>query len=262
MRIVMIGSGNAATVLARRISEMQHEIVQVYNRTESRGKALAEAMGSSFTNDPQQITADADLYIVAFSDLALHELSGSLPRFKKLVVHTAGSVSMEVLQPVAMNYGVLYPLQSLHAASPSAPVIPFLVDASSPENLAFLYDFAKTLSTDVEVASDEERRAMHLAAVVVNNFTNHLYAQAEAFCEAKQINFRLLLPLIGETVGRLNYLPARTMQTGPAVRDDLRTIERHMHMLEKHPQLYKLYETHTESIRQFYRQQTSGNSGS
>src|SRR5688500_9550690 len=116
MRIVMIGSGNAATVLARRIREMQHEVVQVFNRAETRGKALAKALGSTFTNDPQQITADADLYIVALSDTALYELPAGMPRLKKLVVHTAGSVSKEILQPIAMNYGVLYPLQSLNAA--------------------------------------------------------------------------------------------------------------------------------------------------
>lgn len=255
MRIVMIGSGNAASVLSRHISEMNHQIVQVYNRTESAGKALAGSLGSVFIDDPHQITDEADLYIVALSDNALFDLSSWLPPLKKLVVHTAGSVSKELLQPVALNYGVLYPLQSLNAAIKSTPSIPFLVDASSPENLAFLYDFAKSLSADVEVASDEDRRAMHLAAVIVNNFTNHLYAVAEKFCEASHINFRLLLPLIGETVNRLEYLPAGRLQTGPAFRNDNSTIDRHLQMLAKHPELAVLYGTLTESIRLFHHEQ-------
>jgi predicted short-subunit dehydrogenase-like oxidoreductase (DUF2520 family) len=250
----MIGSGNAATVLSRCIVEKDHEIVQVFNRTEINGKALADSIGSVFTNDPQQITNEADLYILALSDNALFELPSWLPHFKQLVVHTAGSVSKELLQPVSMNYGVLYPLQSLNAAIKAAPSIPFLVDANSPENLAFLYDFAKSISADVEVASDEDRRAMHLAAVMVNNFTNHLYTVAEKFCEESQINFRLLLPLITETVSRLEYLPAGILQTGPAVRNDNITIERHLQMLANNPHLLKLYETLTESIRLFHKE--------
>ena len=253
MRIVLIGAGNAATILGRRIREKHHEIVQVFNRTEHHGKTLAVSLGCPFTNNPQQINREADLYILAVSDNALADLSW-LPPLNQLVVHTAGSVSKEVLQPVAAHYGVLYPLQSLNALITTSPVIPFLVDASSPENLAILCDFARTLSADVEVASDDERRAMHLAAVVVNNFTNHLFAVAEKYCEANHLNFRLLLPLMGETVSRLNYLPANRLQTGPAVRNDNSTIERHLQMLLKYPDLLKLYETLTESIRIFHRE--------
>ncbi len=252
MRIVLLGSGNTATVLGRRIREMQHEVVQVYNRTEQHGKALATSLRCEYIHDPKKITTDADLYILAVSDNALSDLSSWLPCFSQLVVHTAGSVSKEVLQPVAANYGVLYPLQSLNAVITMTPQIPFLVDASSPENLAFLYDFARSISIDVEVASDDERRAMHLAAVMVNNFTNHLFALAEKYCEASHLNFRLLLPLIAETVSRLNYLPASRLQTGPAIRNDNSTIERHLQMLTKYPELSKLYETLTESIRLFH----------
>ncbi len=254
MRIVLLGSGNTATVLGRRIREMNHVIVQVFNRTEQPGKALAISLGSEFTNNPQQITREADLYILAISDDALSDVSSWLPHRSQLVVHTAGSVSKEVLQPVASNYGVLYPLQSLNAAINTIPPIPFLVDASSSENLAFLFDFAKSLSVDVEVASDDDRRAMHLAAVMVNNFTNHLFAVAEKYCESRHLNFRLLLPLIGETVSRLDYLPASRLQTGPAIRNDNSTIERHLQLLTKHPELSKLYETLTESIRLFHQE--------
>ena len=261
MRIVLLGAGNTATILGRRIREMHHQIVQVFNRTETRGRSLAMSLGTEFTNDPKRITTEADLYVLALTDDALSDLSSWLPPLNQLVVHTAGSVSKEVLQPVASNYGVLYPLQSLNALITTTPPIPFLVDASSEENLSFLFDFARSISVDVEVASDDERRSMHLAAVFVNNFTNHLYAVAEKYCEASHLNFRLLLPLISETVSRLNYLPASRLQTGPAVRSDNGTIERHLQQLSKYPELSKLYETLTESIRLFHKEQSLRNSG-
>src|SRR5688572_524819 len=106
MRIVFIGSGNTATVLARRMREQHHAIVQVFNRTEQKAKALALSLGCAYTNNPEQITREADLYILAISDNALADVATWFPSFKQLVVHTAGSVSKEVLQPVAANYGV------------------------------------------------------------------------------------------------------------------------------------------------------------
>jgi predicted short-subunit dehydrogenase-like oxidoreductase (DUF2520 family) len=83
---------------------------------------------------------------------------------------------------------------------------------------------------------------------MVNNFTNHLYAQAQAYCEAENLDFALLLPLIHETVDRLHDFPARSMQTGPAARGDQPTIQAHLQLLNEMPHLAQLYSFLTNSI--------------
>ena len=133
------------------------------------------------------------------------------------------------------------------------PEIPFLVDANTADNITLLKDFAETLSSKVQVASDGQRKKIHLAAVLVNNFNNHLYALAEKFCADEKADFKLLYPLIRETVERMENFSPADLQTGPAVRGDEETIEMHLQLLKGYPQLMKLYEILTNSIETFYK---------
>ena len=87
-------------------------------------------------------------------------------------------------------------------------------------------------------------------AVMVNNFTNHLYALIEKYCKDEGLDFYLLLPLIQETAARLEDASPSKTQTGPAIRGDDATIEKHLDLLNKYPQLKKIYELFTESISQ------------
>ena len=253
MRIVIIGSGNAANVLGRKIIAAGHEVVQVAGRNEKACRALAALLNCPFTINWNFIDAHADLYIVTVTDTALENINIQLRLDKKLVVHTAGSVTREVLKNVSTNYGVLYPLQSLRKERSDLPEIPFLVDANTPDNITLIKDFAETLSNKVQVANDEQRKKIHLAAVLVNNFTNHLYALAEEFCVNERVDFKLLYPLIRETVERMEDFSPADLQTGPAVRGDDATIEMHLQLLKGYPQLMKLYEILTDSIETFYK---------
>jgi predicted short-subunit dehydrogenase-like oxidoreductase (DUF2520 family) len=248
MKVVIIGTGNVATILGRKILESPHDLVQIVGRTPMHAQKLGHQLNVPFTSPASTINKNADLYIVAISDDALTAVGEWLFLDKKLVVHTAGSVSMNVLQSVSKNYGVLYPLQSLNAESVELPEVPFLVDGSSPDDLALINDFASSISTSVQVSTDEARKKLHLAAVIVNNFTNHLYALAGNYCKQEQLDFNLLLPLIKETANRISYLTATDAQTGPAARNDTTTIKKHLELLKDHPGLKKIYEEMTRSI--------------
>ncbi|MBI2730623.1 MAG: DUF2520 domain-containing protein [Sphingobacteriales bacterium] len=249
MNIVLIGSGNAATVLGKKSIAAGHEVLQVAGRNEEACADIASKLNCTFTINWNFIDPLADIYIVAISDTALSAVHEQLNLDRHLVVHTAGAVSKEVLKTVSKNYGVLYPLQTLRKENAVLPEIPFLIDANTADSISLIKDFAETLSTHVQVADDERRKKIHLAAVLVNNFTNHLYALAEKFCEAEHLDFKLLLPLITETSERIKTNSPSEVQTGPAVRGDEATIDMHLQLLKKYPQLIKLYEMFTDSIQ-------------
>jgi predicted short-subunit dehydrogenase-like oxidoreductase (DUF2520 family) len=249
MKIVIIGSGNTASVLGRKIKIAGHDILQVYSRHLYNAEELADELGCSATDAWSNINTDAHLYLVALSDKILTELSKHWHTEKGVVVHTAGGVSKEVLQGVSKNYGVLYPLQSLRKEKLDYDVIPLLVDAGSEDDLALITDFAESISTMVRPANDDYRMRLHVAAVVVNNFTNHLYSLAEAYCINSGISFELLKPLIIETAERIQYFQPALMQTGPAYRGDVATLAKHMSLLKEHPSLLALYKQLTESIQ-------------
>jgi predicted short-subunit dehydrogenase-like oxidoreductase (DUF2520 family) len=248
MHTVLIGAGNVATVLGRLMKEKGHNILQVINRNIAPAKILADELQAKPCNEIKKITPDGDIYIIAVSDDAIAMVADKLQAQGKIVVHTSGATNKNVLRNSSDNYGVLYPLQSLRKETGVLSFIPLFVDGSSKDVTEKLFAFAKTLSGVVDIADDEKRLKLHLSAVIVSNFSNHLYALAENFCERENINFAVLAPLIHEVAGRMpQFSPAR-MQTGPAIRGDRLTMEKHIQLLADYPQLKKIYEIMSESI--------------
>ena len=248
MKITIIGSGNVATLLGRLILKSKHTIVQIVSRNKEEGKILAKTLKCGYADFHNNINSKADLFIVAVSDTALEECAAKLNLKNKLVVHTAGAVSKNILKNVSGRYGVLYPLQSIRKEIKKIPSIPFLIDAENEIDLKLLMKFARSLSKNVSIANDEERLKLHAAAVIVSNFTNHLYAMAEAFCKNENLNFNLLKPLITETASRIRKISPSDLQTGPAIRNDKVTIEKHLELLSNYPKLKAVYNCITESI--------------
>ena len=248
MRIVIIGSGNVASVLGRLFKKNDHEIVQVISRNAAHAEILANELNCSFTDYTGNIDTGADLYIVAVNDGALYDLNRSFHLGNKLIMHTAGSVSKDVLKDISVNYGVLYPLQSLRKEMEYAADIPFLIDGNTEETKTLIEDFAKTLSSKVARVTDDERLKLHVAAVIVSNFTNHLYALAEEFCKKENIDFKLLAPLIKETANRVETFSPAEVQTGPAARNDIFTLDKHLRLLANYHKLKYIYLKLTDSI--------------
>ena len=249
MDIVIIGTGNAATVLARAFKAAGHTIVQIAGRDSAAASALAYELDTVSTNYWSSINNSADIYIIAVSDNAINDIAGELKLPGKVVAHTAASVSKEVLKPVSKHYGVFYPLQSLRKETGSLPDIPLFVDGSDEKTISLLEKLARSVSGEKVVhAGNDERVKLHVAAVFVNNFTNYLYVLAEEYCKKEGIDFGLLLPLIEETALRVKNNSPRSVQTGPAVRHDSETIKRHLDLLKQYPELKKVYAFLSESI--------------
>jgi predicted short-subunit dehydrogenase-like oxidoreductase (DUF2520 family) len=248
MRIVIIGSGNVATVLGRLFIKNNHQVVQVMSRHVENAKILATELGCSYTNYDGVTDMSADLYLVAISDGVLFDLNKSFSLGNKLIVHTAGSITKDVLQAISTNYGILYPYQTLRKEITDIPQIPLLIDGNTDEATLLIEDFAKSISTIVKRTTDEERLKLHVAGVVVSNFTNHLYAVTDEFCQKENLDFNLLFPLIKETAERIKDFSPKDVQTGPAIRNDVFTLDKHLRLLSAHPKLKYLYLKLTDSI--------------
>lgn len=252
MNIVLIGSGNVATVLGRLIKSSGHTIKEVVSRDRAHAQALAAELNANAQSKINSITKDAHIYIIAVADNAIETVAEQLQLKNKVVVHTSGAVSKNVLQNIFERSGVLYPLQSLRKESTHIPEIPLLIDGNTEETIEIIQTFAKTLSKKIYHADDEERLKLHLSAVFVSNFTNHLYALAAEYCEKEATDFSLLVPLIKEVAERVEVYDAKAMQTGPAIRNDEATIRKHLELLNAHPRLKDIYEVMTKSIQRFY----------
>lgn len=248
MKVVIIGSGNVAHVLCALIQKAGHQITQIISRNIDHAKELAAKYDAKSGKLLDESFADADIYIIAVTDAALESGEKIKGLQNKLIVHTAGSVSINILKTCSPTYGVLYPLQTLSKATAHIPVIPFLIEGNNKDTLEKIREFASSLSDKVIESTDDERLRYHLGAVFAGNFTNHLYAVAEAFCKKEKISFENLFPLINEVSIKVNNFPPQEVQTGPAIREDIVTLNRHLQTLSSHPDLKYLYLKLSESI--------------
>lgn len=248
MEIVIIGTGNTATILGRKLKAAGHNIVQIFGRDAKAASQLAYELDTESTNYWSVVNRNADVYILAVSDMAIAEVLHELQLPEKTIVHTAASVSKKILENEAGHYGVFYPLQTLKKNDPHLPDIPIIIDASDAETLHILENLAYTISGTVVEANDEQRQKLHLAAVFCNNFVNHIYTLMENYCRQEDIDFKLLIPLIQETALRIQTLSPAAAQTGPAMRNDQATIQKHEELLAHYPQLKAFYELFTKSI--------------
>ncbi len=251
MKVVIIGTGNVATVLGRELKNAGFTIAQVFGRNPQNAFILAQELESIPCNLWNEIDKNADIYLVSIADRALYDLDQHLVLLDQLVIHTAGSVTKEVMKNISTNYGVLYPLQSLRKEMPVLTKIPLLVDGSNEQCKQIIWDVAQRLSTNVSYANNEDRLKLHVAAIFMNNFTNHLYTVTADFCKNENINFNLLLPLAAETAKRIELVAPKEVITGPAIRKDQVTINKHLDLLNEYPQIQKLYRQMTESIEEF-----------
>jgi len=248
MEMVIIGSGNVATVLGHRFREAGHRIRQVYSREADHAARLGEELGCDAVSRWEALSRDADVYLVALSDDAVRGLGEHVSLPGKLVLHTAGAVSRKVLLDVSVNSGVLYPLQSLRRELRPYPEIPILIDANLEEDRERIASLARSISGQAMEADDEQRLKLHLAAVLVNNFTNHLYTLAAGYCQAEGVDFSMLLPLIRTTAERLSVSAPAEAQTGPAKRGDLATIQRHVELIDNYKDIKEVYVLMTHQI--------------
>jgi predicted short-subunit dehydrogenase-like oxidoreductase (DUF2520 family) len=250
-RVVLIGSGNVAEAYARLLPTVAGvELVQIYARNESRGRALAALAGVPWCGACGELM-DADLYIIAVSDRAIGDVCAELPfPAEALVVHTAGSVALDAIVGRGGRRGVLYAFQTFTAGRDICfAEIPIFVEADNEAVEQRLREFAARLSSKVYVANLEQRRMVHLAGVIVNNFTNHLYTLGGELLRSEGCDFSLLAPLIAETASKaIASGNPHSMQTGPAVRGDRAVCDKHLEMLAEYPEIQRIYNVITDSI--------------
>lgn len=253
MKIVILGAGNLSTHLSYALQQAEHEIVQIYSRTEASSSTLANKLYVPYTMDIKEINQDADLYIYAINDDALPEVISNVITPDAIHVHTAGSVDMNVFKGKRTNYGVFYPLQSFSKnKAVDFKEIPIFLESSSKEIENTLISLAETISNQVFVLNSEQRLQMHIAAVYVSNFVNYIYEIASQIVKSADIPFEVLQPLIDETAQKVKTLSPYDAQTGPARRNDIGVIQKHLEALKNQPKQQDLYKQITQMILDQY----------
>lgn len=249
MRISIIGSGNVATHLAAAFKNAGHAIVQVYSRDIHNSSLLAYHVKAEGIDNLEQINPETDLFVIAIKDDAIEPIAAELAKYNKLIVHTSGATSLQALLKYTQNAGVFYPLQTFSKTKElNFNTVPLCIEEADEKIGSILNELAYTVSQNVYRVNSDQRKTLHLAAVFACNFPNYLYYISQQLLTGKQLPFDLLRSLILETAEKVQeHLPA-DVQTGPAVRNDEKTMASHLEQLEKNPDLQEIYKLLSQGI--------------
>lgn len=248
INVSIIGSGNVAQHLISAFQTAANiRLVQVFSRDKNKVAHLLD--DEQIISDYSELE-DADLFIIAVSDDAIAEVSKQIPLKNKLVAHTSGSVAIDALDDKNRK-AVFYPLQTFSKNKKvDFDLIPVCLESQNSSDFITLEYAAKAISSKVFAINSEQRKALHVAAVFVNNFSNHLYSIADEICNEHQVPFEILKPLIQETAEKIMTLSPSDAQTGPAKRNDIKTINAHLSMLTDENQK-NIYRILTQSIQSY-----------
>jgi len=249
-RATVIGAGKVAHKLAPWLKSNKVAVKQIYNRTTAKAGALAAEVGAQPLAEVADIDREVDMVIIAVSDDAIREVSDELPSLDAVIVHTSGTRPIDDLKKHDKR-GVFYPLQTF---TPQSNIdfqqIPICIEGNSREVEEYLKSCCIDWGTSCHLLNSDQRGILHIAAVVANNFTNHLWGSAFDLLKEHNIEPNILYPLMLETVRKATFEDPHEVQTGPAVRGDQQTIDRHLDKLKSDANLREIYRVLTESIAQ------------
>lgn len=253
-KISFAGAGKVAGALCMELYNKGHLIQQIVSRDEKGGRALAEKCDAGWS-DSLDFLNSTEIIIVAVPDHSLKEVLGRIKCSKStIVVHTAGSYGMEIFPENLKNRGVFYPLQTFSKERiADFKGIPVFIESSDEHTESLLKCLAESMGGSVHFSDTEHRKLLHVAAIFVSNFTNHMFTAGKEVASKAGFSFEVLKPLIHETVKKALELGPENSQTGPAVRYDINTIKKHLDLLSFSPELKDIYDKMTKTITQFYK---------
>jgi predicted short-subunit dehydrogenase-like oxidoreductase (DUF2520 family) len=191
---------------------------------------------------------------VAVSDIAIGKVAVRLSFKQTMLVHTAGAVDLDILKQASKDRAVLWPVYSILKNSlPAHRNIPCAWEASSAKAAKYVQSVGHAITDALFEAKYDQRKWLHLSAVISNNFINHLMAVCEKICAENELPFSTLQPIIAQTFEKALHAQPQDIQTGPARRRDSTTIQEHLSLLAKYPKWQKVYEAITDSIQGMYK---------
>ncbi len=242
-KVGIIGIGNVGSYLSHALA-IEGFLVQSFGRK---------------TNDAQSPDSEVylhpdhfDLILLCVNDEAIAEVSSQIEPSNTIIAHVSGATPLSAIAKKHSHRAVFYPLMSLKGHSAiDASTIPFCLEANNETTLDALKKVIDRIGAKWNLVNSEERTHLHLAAVLAHNFSNHLHYKAQEVMNAAGLDFRILLPLLENALKSLQQSSAKDLQTGPAIRNDEATINRHLQLLDD-PATIDIYKLLTKSIQDTY----------
>lgn len=251
--IGFIGAGTVGTALAVHFKQKNYPITAVSSRSPASAKRFSQFIPNCHicpTN--QEVVNKADLVFLTIPDDAIKETVASLAWSPhKMVVHTSGAASLDVLEPAKRAgalVGSFHPLQTFASIPQAIDNLPgsFFAIESTGRLKEILIEMARSLDGQWIELKGGQKELYHLSAVLACNYWVTLVDIAcslwKNFNLPKEKALTALLPLLQGTLNNLQNVGLPHALTGPIARGDMSTVEKHLKAIKNFaPQLLTLY---------------------
>lgn len=251
-KIGIIGSGNMAHFLGRRLFYSAIPACAIYSKNKQEGKALAQRIDAVWFESLEEMASQCNYLLLCVPDDAIAEVAESIKDYPDVtLIHHSGTQPIAVLEKTHPKCGVLWPVYSIHKKHISKDRnIPIVLTSNHPETSQFLSKLAEELTNIYEFMPEDKKKVLHLMAVYTNNFMTHLAGIAQQIGKDKQVPFGWIKPILEQTVSYFDAADITQLQTGPAARKDESTLNTHRALLEEYPKYWlSIYNLITESIQ-------------
>lgn len=246
--ICLIGTGKLTRHLAKKLSIFKEKPLFIWGRNSEQAASIANEFGLVQLNNLHEIPENSAV-LLCVSDIAIEQLANELKDKTPFLIHFSGTQSISRLTPFTPNAAIIWPNQSFsNAVHIDWKSVPLILEVSNDEAKIWLMEIVNALEGPAVFLDEESRKKLHLAAVVANNFINHMLVLTESWCIQNKLEFKLLLPLITQSTKNLQNQSPSQLQTGPASRNDWTTIQSHIEMLSHFPELKEVYTLFSDQL--------------
>lgn len=239
LKIALIGNGNASRFFHAALSDAGHQVV-VFARNNDQTEDI------ELINDRLK---EFQVVLLCVTDSSITEVSDNISSSDTLIAHVSGAMPLEVISSHHNHQGVFYPLMSLSSQETIIPsTIPFCIEANSNASIELLRELATSLGAQSNLVDSKARAYLHVAAVFANNFSNHIYYIASKILASQDLDFKMMIPMLENSLQKMKNESPLSLQTGPAVRGDEKTIKTHLELIEN-PIDAEIYKLLTNSIK-------------
>ncbi len=222
----------------------------IYNYHLKSAKILADKLNALATDQSKNLPLNSNIYIVALKDDHIIETLSSLPIKDKLIAHTSGTFNSLKLNSITNRYACFYPMQTLKKdLEINFSNNSIFIEGNNENDLNILKEICLNLSCIPYEINFKQRQKLHIAAIATNNFTYHLFSCIQEYCKKHGLPYSSLIPLFKQTINNIEKELPFELQTGPAKRNEIDTIEKHRELLKNEKYLADIYLLFTNQIK-------------
>jgi len=246
--VAIVGPGRLGQAMGKLLLDAGVPVQWVAARQLARARSAVRFIGGGKALSlKDRRLADADIILMTTSDVALSPVARRLARYHKdwsgrVVLHTCGSLPASVLDPFRERgaaIGSIHPYQTVPSPSAGVRNLPGCYWAVEGDRraVAVARRWVKALSGRAFAMRPEAKPIYHLSAFLVCPTVVTLMDCSERLLRQAGVPKKMIRPMLGkfvaETARNFVEFGARKSLTGPAVRGDWKTLERHVTELQR-----------------------------